>query len=235
MSYLVLQQPIDPKLMDQLLSLGCYRMRQSMFTTSYSVTDDNDVIQVFWIRINLSKFKPGKRFQYLRRRGKRFQLKLSKATIDKHQEDLYKLYRAQIDFNAPQTIAEFLMGEQTENYFPTYMWQVFDGNRLIAVGYFDLGETSAAGIMNFYHPDYTKFSLSKWLYFESIAFAAENGLHFFYPGYVSIDFAKFDYKLEIGKQFIEVFDVSSAYWLPYETSIPGLVEDMNQSANESLD
>ena len=93
-----------------------------------------------------------------------------------------------------------------------------DGERLIAIGYFDEGRESAAGILNFYHPDYRKYSPGLFLYLESIRYAAEGGKRFFYPGYIALDYTKFDYKLLPGPERVEIWDTDTACWLPYSGS-----------------
>jgi arginyl-tRNA--protein-N-Asp/Glu arginylyltransferase len=214
-----LQEPLAPEVMDILLSQGFYRMRQTVFTTTATVADDGRTIEVFWARILLNGFTPGSRHKELTRRCRRFSRTLQPAVVNEEIESLYRIYAQGVHFDAPETVAAFLMGDSTENYFPARMWQVRDGDQLIAVGYFDEGTESAAGILNFYHPDYKKFSLGKWLYLESVLYAAATGKQYFYPGYIALDFPKFDYKLLAGKDRMELWDIITGEWTPYATSV----------------
>lgn len=215
-----LQEPLSPEVMDALLAQGFYRMRQTVFTTAATIADDGRLIAVFWVRLLLDGFRPGNRHKELTRRGRRFDKTLHDAVIDDEIDALYTLYARSVNFEAPETVASFLMGDSSENFFPAKMWQVRDGGRLIAVGYFDEGAESAAGILNFYHPDYKKFSLGKWLYLESVRYAAEAGKRYFYPGYIGLDFTKFDYKLlATGKDKIELWDIIESVWEPYQGSL----------------
>lgn len=215
MYYFPLTEPISPEIMDSLLAQGFYRMRQTMFTTHFTVNDQDELIYVLWARVVLSDYQLPGRYYDIRRRCRRFQTVLTPAVINEEIEDLYRHYRDDVSFNAPLSVTEFLMGHEAKNFFPGQMWQVRDNGRLIAAGYFDEGTVSAAGILNFYHPDYRKFSLSKWMYFEAIRYACNTGKQFFYPGYVALDFTKFDYKLEAGTEYIEIWDPAMISWVPY--------------------
>lgn len=214
-----LQDPLSPAVMDNLLAQGFYRMRQTVFTTTATIADDGRMIEVLWARILLDGFSAGNRHKELTRRCRRFTRSLQDAFINEEIEALYSLYAQSVHFDAPETVTSFLMGESSENYFPAKMWQVHDGDQLIAVGYFDEGKDSAAGILNFYHPDYKKFSLGKWLYLESVLYAAATGKQYFYPGYIALNFSKFDYKLLAGKDRMELWDVITGEWRPYAASL----------------
>lgn len=218
MFYFQLDTPLQPEIMDSLLAQGYYRMRQTMFTTHFTLTDTDQLIQVLWARVNLESFEINHRHKALTRRCRRFSTALFDAAIDDEVESLYAAYRENVDFQAPNSVREFLMGSHSVNYFPSRMWQVRDADVLIAIGYFDEGVQSAAGILNFYDPNYRKFSLSKWLYFESVRYAAATGKSYFYPGYVALNFPKFDYKLEVGKERIEIWSADMLQWIPYELS-----------------
>lgn len=214
-----LQAPLAPEVMDTLLAQGFYRMRQTVFTTAATIADDGRIIAVMWARILLDGFRPGNRHKELTRRCRRFQCRLTDAVITEEIEHLFAIYSQTVNFEAPETATAFLLGDCSENFFPSRMWEVRDNGRLIAVGYFDEGANSAAGILNFYHPDYKKFSLGKWLYLESVRYAAETGKDYFYPGYIALDFPKFDYKLMAGKERMELWDIVGSVWYAYEGSM----------------
>lgn len=224
MSCFPLAAPLPPDVMDTLLALGYYRMRQTMFTTYYTVTDDDEAIAVLWIRIALEKFRAGRRHKELLRRCRRFTCALQDAVITDEIEELYAAYFAGVTFDAPESVRSFLLGESTVDHFPGRMWTIRDDGRLIAAGYFDEGVESCAGILNFYDPAYSKYSLSKWMYLEAVRYAAETGKKFFYPGYIALGYSKFDYKLEAGRHLAEVWDMGNAVWIPYEQSIHPLMQ-----------
>jgi arginine-tRNA-protein transferase len=217
--FISLREPLAPHIMDAALAQGYYRMRQNLFTTDVTHTDDGSEVSVLWARVLLDDFAPNHRQRKLARLNRRFACTLHDAAITAEIEALYTSYRRAIDFNASESVAASMLDEREVNYFPGRMWQLRDGGRLIAVGYFDEGHESAAGILNFYDPDYRKYSPGLWLYLESVRYAAERGKRFFYPGYIALDYAKFDYKLLAGAARMELWDMNSARWIPYADSV----------------
>ncbi len=91
---------------------------------------------------------------------------------------------------------------------------IYDNGNLIGAGVFDLGKKSAAGISSFYDPDYKKFSIGRYLIYKKIAYCKKNGYDFFYPGYFVPGIKAFDYKLEIGKESLEFYDMNNDEWKP---------------------
>jgi arginine-tRNA-protein transferase len=93
---------------------------------------------------------------------------------------------------------------------------LYDGEKLVGCGFFDLGLKSAAGISSFYDPDYKKFSPGKYLIYQKIHYCKNAGLDFFYPGYFVSGYPFFDYKLEIGGSALEYYEVVSGKWMTME-------------------
>jgi len=43
----------------------------------------------------------------------------------------------------------------------------------------------------------------------------ERQLDYYYPGYIVMNFPKFDYKLEAGEGICEIYDTMKEKWAPY--------------------
>lgn len=219
-----LTEPLLPATMDSLLAQGWYRSGQGVFTTNWLVLDDGLVVsRVLWARVDVRDWTSTRRHQRLMKENARFSLTLSQAIITDEIETLFAAYLAHTGLDSGPTVTAVLMGIYEpatgglagQNFFPTRMFTLRDEHRLIAAGYFDEGAETTAGILNFYHPDYSKRSLSISLYFEEIRYAAETGKRWFYPGYIAVDYPKFDYKLLAGTERTEVLDVERSEWIPY--------------------
>lgn len=233
MDFIPIQSPLAPEVMDTMLSYGYYRMQQNLFTVDYAHTDDRQRVRVIWARVCLKFFRANHRHLKLAKRCRHFSISLHNATITDEIENLYALYRASIDFDGNDSVTSCLTGDRyAVDYFPGRMWLVRDQGVLIAAGYFDEGKESCAGILNFFHPDYAKYSLGLWLYLEGVRYAAETGKRFYYPGYIAMGFAKFDYKLLAGKERIELWDPARAEWIPYGTSIHAQQQFVQTGANQ---
>lgn len=205
--------------MDTMLSYGYYRMQQNLFTVDYAHTDERERVRVIWARVILGDYYPNHRYLRLAKRCKHLSISLHPASITGEIERLYAQYRAAIDFDGNDSVTSCLLGECNVDHFPGRMWMVHDKGVLVAAGYFDEGKESCAGILNFFHPDYAKYSLGLWMYLEGVRYAAQTGKRFYYPGYIAMGFSKFDYKLLAGKERMELWDPARAAWIPYSSSV----------------
>jgi arginine-tRNA-protein transferase len=97
--------------------------------------------------------------------------------------------------------------------YNTYEFTVYDGAKLVAVSYFDLGEDSIASILGFYDPEYKAHSLGLYTMLMEVEYGKIQGFKYFYPGYVVPGYDRFEYKLRIGP--VDYYDLRSGDWLPY--------------------
>ncbi|RIV17729.1 arginine-tRNA-protein transferase [Fibrisoma montanum] len=200
--------------LDMWLDLGYFRMHQDVFTCRYLMIDDM-ICPIHWLRIVLPNVDYKAKQRSLLRSNARFQVTIKPFILTDEAEALYARYKIAVDFDAPESVEFWLMNGSDTNIFDTYAVEVRDENRLIAVGIFDKGEKSIAGIMNFYDPAYRKHSLGKYLMLQKIDYARQQQMLYYYPGYVVSYYAKFDYKLFPCEAATEVFDDMTADWLPF--------------------
>jgi len=217
--------------LDLFLSIGYFRMQQDIFTCRYILFDDN-FCPVHWLRINLARASYGPKQTRLLRINDRFSVTVKPFVLSDELETLYALYRNTLNFDAPESVESCLLGGATYNAFDTYVIEVRDERKLIAAGIFDNGDQSIAGIMNFYHPDYRKHSLGKYLMLLKINHARHQQKAYYYPGYLVSNYPKFDYKLFASEAATEVFDGVSGQWLPFSwETVNALAADI---VNEQL-
>ena len=202
--------------LDIALDRGYFRMHQYVFTCQYLMLDDT-VCPVHWLRVDLRRVQFVQRQRQLINRNKAFSVSVTPLTLTTELTGLYAKYRASIDFDAPESIEASLFDGApiTSSAFDTYVINVRDGERLIAAGIFDKGMRTIAGIMNFYDPDYRKYSLGKYLMLLKINFAQQQQYDYYYPGYVVSYYPKFDYKIAAAESATEVLDVVNDRWLPF--------------------
>ncbi len=216
--------------LDLWLSRGYYRMQQDVFTCRF-IWFDNRACPVHWLRIDLRRIQYGPKQRRLLRYNEKFQVVVRPFALTNELENLYARYRAAIDFDAPESVASCLLNGTPYNAFETYVIEIRDENELIAAGIFDNGLQSIAGIMNFYHPDYRKHSLGKYLMLLKINFARQHQKLYYYPGYVVSHYPKFDYKLFPDEAATDIFDSHRASWLLFSWATVTVLTD---EANEPL-
>ncbi|UOQ73363.1 GNAT family N-acetyltransferase [Hymenobacter cellulosilyticus] len=205
---------IPGEALDFYLSQGYYRMHQDLFTCRF-LPIEGGFYTVHWLRIALGEVQYGPEQRRLLRLGERFTVRRRPFQLTDELEELYAAYRGSISFDAPPTVESFLLAGATHNVFTTEVFEIRDGERLVAAGIFDCGARSLAGIMNFYHPEYRKFSLGKYLMLRKIEHARELHHRYYYPGYIAHGFPKFDYKLFPCPAATEVFDARRSRWEPF--------------------
>ena len=210
-------------LLDNFLVQGCYRMRQDIFTTDL-IWDNHKIYNVFWLRYPLANFYFDKKPQRLFTTNSSFEISIRDFSINKEIKELYKLYLDKVNFDAPPTLPDFLLGEAfienaDHNLFDSEIIEIRDGGKLIAAGIYDKGSTAIAGIMNFYDPAYKKYSLGKYLMLLKMQHAIESKMQFYYPGYIAYKYNKFDYKLFPNPRLAEIFDSKKKLWLPYNKEL----------------
>lgn len=205
---------MSAQMLDDYLSMGWFRIQQTIITVDM-LPGKEDLHPLYWIRYDLEKVKYGKSQQNIFRKNQRFKYTDLAAVITPEMEMLYARYKTGLAFNPPITLADALFSGTGVNIYNTRMIQVQDDEQLIAVGFYDVGNNSVAGILNCYDPIYKKQSPGKYLLLLQINQAMQMNKSFYYPGYIAENFPIFDYKLFPSLNATEIFDMENQQWLPY--------------------
>lgn len=201
------------KELDDYLSRGWFRMGQAIFTTD-AFPFNGHIHTVHWLRFVVHQVNYGRSQKKLIALNKSFRAEVAPLNLTTELEELFSLYKNSVDFAAPESVTEYMFDGRNFNVYNTKMITLMDKGKLIAAGLFDEGEKSIAGILNFYHPDYKRKSLGKYLMLLKINYAIQNGIKWYYPGYVASGYPKFDYKLFPDTNAAEVFEPYSNEWVP---------------------
>jgi arginine-tRNA-protein transferase len=203
---------LAPETLDLYLARGWFRMQQDIFITHF-LQFGGRLYDALWLRLVMSDFQWSEKQQKHRRHCQRFTTLTEPYVWSQDMEDLYALYRESVRFEAAQDLNE-LLGEPGKNIFDTRVVKIFDGIHLIAAGFFDVGGKSVAGISSIYHPDYRRYSLGKYLVLCKLDFCLQEGMQYFYPGYIVPGHERFDYKMEIAPDVSEYYDAALEQWRP---------------------
>jgi arginine-tRNA-protein transferase len=206
---------LSPQELDEYLEKGWYRMGQTIFTCNF-LHFNRTFFSAIWLKLRLENYTEDNTFKKLQKLNKAFKIIIQPASITEEKEDLFQKYKTGISFDTSASLQSLLFGESENNIYNTHEVCVYDQNQLIAVGYFDIGDKSVAGIVSFYDPEYKKHSLGKFLIYHKIAYSLQLQKTYFYPGYFAPNYPLFDYKLGIGKPVLEYLSVYNNQWLPFE-------------------
>jgi arginine-tRNA-protein transferase len=212
--YFITPISLSRSALDDYLARGYYRMGQMLFTTNF-IPKGPFIYPVYWLRTNISRINHEQVLRQIKKALKNFTYTIEKAYINNEINNLYEQYKKGIDFDTYESVQSCLSGDSKKNIFDTRMVQIRDHNRLIATGYFDCGLLAIMGILNFYDPQYKRFGLGKLLMLLKLEFAIQNQYLYYYTGYFSTRYPKFDYKLYPDKNAIDVFLPPLNKWVPY--------------------
>lgn len=195
-------------------------MHQTLFTCSH--IGNEELHRVHWLRFAVAKINPHSSHKRIRHRNKNFTFIITpceKITIE--HSLLHQQYRASIDFDGALSIEEALWGDEAigESIFTTKCISVYHQGKLVAAGYFDVGLKTAASILHFYHPDFRRFSLGKYLILLTIDYLKKGGYEYYYPGYLVENVPKMNYKLFLGKETAEYFEPVENAWKKFDPNI----------------
>jgi leucyl-tRNA---protein transferase len=203
------------KILDYYLAQGYYRTQHILFTTNITRLDFGSTeVPVFWLRNLVKHLLPQHSANIILKKCHHFKVVYKFATINHEIEALYQKYRDQMKFSTALTVYDYLH-QIGNNPFDSKMIEIRHNQQLIAVGYFDEGENSIAGILNFYDPNYAKYSLGKLLILKKIAYAQAQNITYYYTGYISTVSPKFDYKIFPSINAVEVYLPIEKIWVPY--------------------
>lgn len=206
--------------LDAYLERGWFRMGQTIFTTNFAHVKDQ-MLSTIWLRIQLSRYERDEAHRKLLKRNERFATCIKPAILTEEKEVLYARYRETLSFAVSESLQHLLFGKgDGSSIYTTYEVTLYDQDKLIGCGFFDLGGNSAEGIVSFYDPEYRKFSPGKYLIYSKIQFCKELGLQYFYPGYFVPGNPSFDYKLSMAKGALQFLQLSSNTWQDYTSFSP---------------
>ena len=135
---------LAPEELDQYLERGWFRMGQTIFTTNF-LNFKNHFYSAIWLRIPLGEFTRDKTHQKLLKKNHLFRIQIQPATITPEKEALFSTYRKSISFEASASIHTLLFGKVNHNIYNTQEINLFDGDKLIASGFFVRTRLSSLG------------------------------------------------------------------------------------------
>lgn len=198
--------------LDAYLERGWFRMGQTIFTTNFAHVKDR-LLSTIWLRVKLFEYELEPAHTKLLKRNVQFKTSIQPVYVTEEKEALYSRYRDSLSFVVSESLRQLLFGKcDKPTIYTTYEVTLYDQDKLIACGFFDLGGNSAQGIVSFYDPEYKKYSLGKHLIYSKMQFCKKIGLKYFYPGYFVPGNPYFDYKLSIARQALQFLHISSTSW-----------------------
>lgn len=189
---------LSPKKLDRLLSMGYFRNANIMFQ-SQVICIDGILDDVYNVRIDLSDHSFSKSIRKIARKNtSRFQYIIRKALLEEDKERLFQAHKGRFKGILYKSLEQMLFGDSPIRLFDTHEISIYDGDRLVAFSFFDVGNDSIASILGVFDAEYSAYSLGIYTMYLEVCWAKERDFKFYYPGYILRYNKMFDYKLRVG-------------------------------------
>jgi arginine-tRNA-protein transferase len=209
-------ETVKGPVLDQLLALGWYRMGMYVFTTNgLQPNADGELFPVYWLRYDVNKVLLSKSSLKIIKAAAGLEVYLRPFKVTPEVEELHSRYREHLSFNTDSDLTK-VIADPSGTIFNTLMFELRDKGKLIGLGIFDVGDDTIAGIKSIYDPAYKKYSPGKYLMLLKLDYCRRNYISWYYPGYFSPRYPKFDYKLFVDPAATEVYLPERNAWVPYE-------------------
>lgn len=202
---------LAPEKLDDYLARGWFRMGSMIFTCHF-LCFENGLYSAVWIRLPLLNYTFRKSLRkIITRNKKKFNVFVRKARFDSEKDELYQLHKSRFEGYIAPSLKDSLFGSgDKRDLYDTWETCIYDGDKLIAASFFDLGSDSLASIMGLYDPSYEKHSLGIYTMLLEIQFGQAHRMQYYYPGYIVPGYDRFNYKKRIGDT--EYYNLTSKSW-----------------------
>ncbi len=182
-----------PEQMDSLWALGWRHFGDYFFR--YSVSRHSGGLRtVTPLRVDLSKFAPSRSQRRVRSRNSDLRVVIRDTFIDAVKEELFYRHRERFEENIPDSIYNFLSEEPAVEPCRNQEICVYDGDRLLAASFLDVGLRSTSAVYAMFDPSESKRSLGIFTMLEAIRYSRDLGCRYYYPGYAYREPSHYDYK-----------------------------------------
>jgi len=200
--------------LDHFLLKGWFRSGQSI-NTSTILNFKNRLYSPVRVRLPLKNYSFKKRLKKLWNKNQVFETICRPILLNEEKENLYSYFESKYKNEVPPKLEQYLLDSKESSIYNTYEVAIYDSDKqLIAASFFDIGEKCMASILGIFNPKYEKYSLGIYTMLAEIQFGIDNGFEFYFPGYVTPGYPKFDYKLRIGD--LEYYEPLKDSWHSYK-------------------
>jgi arginyl-tRNA--protein-N-Asp/Glu arginylyltransferase len=179
--------------LDVLLEQGWRHFGNHFFRYSYAFYE-LDVRQVIPLRIRLDRFSLSKSQRRTLKKNQDLQTTIGPIRITGECELLFARHKTRFNSGVPESIYDFLSRSPATEPCEAFEFVVYENDRLVAVSYFDQGETSMSGIYAMFEPDVSHRRLGIFSLLKEIEYAIKTGKEFYYLGYAYQGPSFYDYK-----------------------------------------
>lgn len=197
--------------MDVLWAEGWRHFGEHFFR--YSLAEhDLELCHVLPLRVDLTRFVPSRSQRRVLKNNQDLQVVIRDAVISSDKEALFDRHRKRFKDNVPDSLHDFLSEQPASVPCRNQEICVYQGDRLLAVSFLDIGETATSAVYAAFEPAEHKRSLGIFTMLCAIEHSRSLDCRYYYSGYAYREPSMYDYKKNFaGLEFLDW----SAGWRPY--------------------
>jgi arginyl-tRNA--protein-N-Asp/Glu arginylyltransferase len=179
--------------MDLLWAQG-WRHFGTYFFRYSSADHDGTLCHVLPLRLKLSSFIPSRSQRRVLKRNRDVQILIRDPVIDAAKEALFDRHRKRFKQNVPDSLYDFMSELPATIPCRSQEICVYDGDRLLAVSFLDIGEAATSAVYAAFEPAESQRSLGIFTMLCAIEQSRALGCIYYYPGYAYREPSMYDYK-----------------------------------------
>lgn len=184
---------VTPAQLDQLLARGWRHFGPHFFRYNLGIYN-NEIRRIIPLRVRLSEFRLSKSQLRVRRRNDDLAVTVEPVKRTAEVQELFQRHKQRFKQHPPESIYSFISEDPDMELSSTFQQAVRFNGQLLAVGFFDIAESSASGIYTSFEPDESRRSLGIFTILKEIETAISQGKDFYYLGYCYSGSSFYDYK-----------------------------------------
>lgn len=193
-----------------LLADGWRHFGAHFFRYNFGIYEE-EIRRVLPLRIRLADLSLSKSQRRVVRRNADLEVSINPYEITLETHDLFERHKRRFGTGVPDTVFDFVARDAASSPTEVFEIAVRDGERLVAVSFFDFAERSVSAIYGCFEPDETSRSLGIFTMLMVMKYAAAREFEYYYHGYAYEGPSFYDYKK--GFNAIEAFDWKNK-WIP---------------------
>lgn len=184
---------VTPAQLDDLLANGWRHFGPHFFRYNLGIYND-EIRRIIPLRIRLSEFRLSKSQKRVLSRNKDVAVRIEPVDITSEVKVLFHRHKRRFKQHPPDSLYSFISEDPALEPSTTFQQSVRMDDRLLAAGFFDIGENAVSGIYTSFEPDERRRSLGIFTILKEIEYAMLNGKEFYYQGYCYSGSSFYDYK-----------------------------------------
>ena len=147
------------------------------------------------LRMELARFEPSRSQRRVVARNRDLRAEVRPTALDKEMFGMFEAHRSRFRTDVPDSLHDFLSPHApAEVPCRNETIRVYEGARLVAAHFLDVGQTAASSVYSMFDPSESRRSLGVYTILLAVERSRRLGCRHYYPGYACREPSPYDYK-----------------------------------------